>query len=155
MTDTFFSSQALGDDAHKKLLLRLAAQCRSVICCRVSPLQKGLIVRIVKDVLGAMRTPTIGDGANDVSMIQVGVSHLACLRCLDAVLIEGIGALLGRGRRRRHFRGGRLAGCELVRLRHRAVQVLEAVDPRARALVVRSQRKYVGLPNLVRAFSAR
>lgn len=69
---------ALGDDRHKHLLLRLAMQCEGVICCRVSPLQKALVVRLVKDGLGAM-TLAIGDGANDVSMIQaadvgVGIS---------------------------------------------------------------------------------
>jgi P-type E1-E2 ATPase len=36
----------------------------------VSPLQKALVVRLVKDGLGSM-TLAIGDGANDVSMIQV------------------------------------------------------------------------------------
>lgn len=60
---------ALSDDPHKQLLLRLSSQCSSVICCRVSPLQKALIVRLVKDGLGVM-TLAIGDGANDVSMIQ-------------------------------------------------------------------------------------
>lgn len=45
-------------------------QCEGVICCRVSPLQKALVVRLVKDGIGAM-TLAIGDGANDVSMIQV------------------------------------------------------------------------------------
>jgi phospholipid-translocating ATPase len=44
--------------------------CEGVICCRVSPLQKALVVRLVKDGIGAM-TLAIGDGANDVSMIQV------------------------------------------------------------------------------------
>jgi len=44
-----------------------------VICCRVSPLQKALIVKLVKDNVGAM-TLAIGDGANDVSMIQVSVA---------------------------------------------------------------------------------
>jgi len=43
-----------------------------VICCRVSPLQKALVVRLVKDGLGVMAL-AIGDGANDVSMIQVCV----------------------------------------------------------------------------------
>ena len=62
--------QALADEQHKHLLLRLATQCEGVICCRVSPLQKALIVRLVKEGLGAM-TLAIGDGANDVSMIQV------------------------------------------------------------------------------------
>lgn len=60
---------ALADDRHKKLLLALGTQCEGVICCRVSPLQKALIVRLVKDGLHAM-TLAIGDGANDVSMIQ-------------------------------------------------------------------------------------
>ena len=44
--------------------------CEGVICCRVSPLQKALIVKLVKEDLEVM-TLAIGDGANDVSMIQV------------------------------------------------------------------------------------
>lgn len=62
--------QAFSDQAHSDLLLTLATQCEGVICCRVSPLQKALIVRLVRDGLDAM-TLAIGDGANDVSMIQV------------------------------------------------------------------------------------
>ncbi|GJE96419.1 phospholipid-translocating P-type ATPase [Phanerochaete sordida] len=62
-------NEALADDTHKQLLLRLAMQCEAVICCRVSPLQKALVVRLVKDGLGVI-TLAIGDGANDVSMIQ-------------------------------------------------------------------------------------
>jgi hypothetical protein len=62
--------QAFSDQAHSDLLLTLATQCEGVICCRVSPLQKALIVRLVKDGLDVM-TLAIGDGANDVSMIQV------------------------------------------------------------------------------------
>jgi len=54
----------------KGILLRLAILCEGVICCRVSPLQKALIVKLVKEGLSAM-TLAIGDGANDVSMIQV------------------------------------------------------------------------------------
>eukprot|EP01132_Coremiostelium_polycephalum_P005005 gene5005-6233_t len=50
-------------------LLKLTRQCKSVICCRVSPLQKALIVKLVKDNLRSI-TLAIGDGANDVSMIQ-------------------------------------------------------------------------------------
>ena len=65
--------QALGDDTNKDILLQLAMHCEGVICCRVSPLQKALIVKLVKDGIGAM-TLAIGDGANDVSMIQVGVT---------------------------------------------------------------------------------
>jgi len=39
-----------------------------VICCRVTPKQKGQLVRLVKDA-GHM-TLAIGDGGNDVAMIQ-------------------------------------------------------------------------------------
>lgn len=61
--------QALNEPSSKELLLQLAIQCEAVICCRVSPLQKALVVRLVKDGLHTM-TLAIGDGANDVSMIQ-------------------------------------------------------------------------------------
>ncbi|XP_054000747.1 phospholipid-transporting ATPase VD [Hylaeus anthracinus] len=58
--------------------LELTKMCSSVLACRATPLQKAYIVRIVKEQLG-MRTLAIGDGANDVSMIQtadvgVGIS---------------------------------------------------------------------------------
>ncbi|EGI67516.1 Putative phospholipid-transporting ATPase VA [Acromyrmex echinatior] len=58
--------------------LELTKMCSSVLACRATPLQKAYIVRIVKKQLG-MRTLAIGDGANDVSMIQtadvgVGIS---------------------------------------------------------------------------------
>eukprot|EP01137_Pigoraptor_chileana_P033308 Opistho-2@23991 len=66
------------DDDIKKDFLRLAHTCRAVICCRVSPLQKAEVVRLVRDNSGAI-TLAIGDGANDVGMIQaahvgVGIS---------------------------------------------------------------------------------
>ncbi|KAJ2727799.1 phospholipid transporting ATPase, partial [Coemansia sp. D1744] len=59
---------ALEDDL-APLLLELAVRCQSVLCCRVSPLQKALVVRLVKQGLGTLCL-AIGDGANDVSMIQ-------------------------------------------------------------------------------------
>ena len=49
--------------------LRLACLCKTVICCRVSPLQKSEVVTLVKKYLNKI-TLAIGDGANDVSMIQ-------------------------------------------------------------------------------------
>ncbi|KAI8100209.1 uncharacterized protein BX664DRAFT_355545 [Halteromyces radiatus] len=63
---------------NKYYLLRLGMQCASVICCRVSPKQKAQVVTLVKRGLDVM-TLAIGDGANDVSMIQeanvgVGIS---------------------------------------------------------------------------------
>ncbi|CAO1629409.1 unnamed protein product [Parajaminaea phylloscopi] len=60
---------ALSEEFSKDLLLNISTQCNAVICCRVSPLQKALIVKLIKDGLGVM-TLAIGDGANDVSMIQ-------------------------------------------------------------------------------------
>ena len=43
----------------------------AVICCRVSPLQKAEIVRLVKKHFAFKpMCLAIGDGANDVSMIQ-------------------------------------------------------------------------------------
>ncbi|KAG9339837.1 hypothetical protein JZ751_022339 [Albula glossodonta] len=50
--------------------LDLTRQCRAVICCRSTPLQKSQVVRLVRDSL-KVTTLAIGDGANDVSMIQV------------------------------------------------------------------------------------
>lgn len=52
--------------------LRLAKNCTSVLCCRSTPLQKAFLVKIVKEELNIC-TLAIGDGANDVSMIQVGL----------------------------------------------------------------------------------
>uniref|UniRef100_A0A6Q2ZL42 Phospholipid-transporting ATPase n=1 Tax=Esox lucius TaxID=8010 RepID=A0A6Q2ZL42_ESOLU len=60
---------ALQDDL-KDNFLELSQHCRAVICCRSTPLQKSQVVRLVRDKLRVM-TLAIGDGANDVSMIQV------------------------------------------------------------------------------------
>uniref|UniRef100_A0A8C8FI72 Phospholipid-transporting ATPase n=1 Tax=Oncorhynchus tshawytscha TaxID=74940 RepID=A0A8C8FI72_ONCTS len=59
-------------------LLRTACMCQTVICCRVTPLQKAQVVELVKKYKQAV-TLAIGDGANDVSMIKaahigVGIS---------------------------------------------------------------------------------
>lgn len=50
-------------------LLRTACMCQTVICCRVTPLQKAQVVELVKKHKNAV-TLAIGDGANDVSMIK-------------------------------------------------------------------------------------
>ncbi|XP_017055637.1 phospholipid-transporting ATPase IF [Drosophila ficusphila] len=47
----------------------LALKCRAVLCCRLSPLQKCEIVTLIKKTKKYI-TAAIGDGANDVSMIQ-------------------------------------------------------------------------------------
>ncbi|KAM8939292.1 phospholipid-transporting ATPase IK [Pelodytes ibericus] len=58
----------------------LASQCQAVICCRVTPKQKSMIVQLVKKYK-QVTTLAIGDGANDVNMIKtadigVGISGL-------------------------------------------------------------------------------
>ncbi|KAG9152886.1 hypothetical protein Leryth_012506 [Lithospermum erythrorhizon] len=59
---------ALEDDI-KQQFLELAISCASVICCRSSPIQKALVTRLVK--AGTRKTTlAIGDGANDVGMLQ-------------------------------------------------------------------------------------
>ncbi|KAH6755780.1 aminophospholipid ATPase 1 [Perilla frutescens var. hirtella] len=50
-------------------LFELASKCTVVLCCRVAPLQKAGIVALIKNRTDDM-TLAIGDGANDVSMIQ-------------------------------------------------------------------------------------
>lgn len=57
------------DPALKCLFLDVAKRCHAVICCRATPLQKAAVVDLVKVQLKQM-TLAIGDGANDVSMMQ-------------------------------------------------------------------------------------
>ena len=66
--------------------LRLSQYCRSVLICRATPKQKGEVVKLVKNSL-KVQTLAIGDGANDVSMIQVadigvGISGLEGLQAV-------------------------------------------------------------------------
>uniref|UniRef100_A0A8C5CGW2 Phospholipid-transporting ATPase n=1 Tax=Gadus morhua TaxID=8049 RepID=A0A8C5CGW2_GADMO len=49
--------------------VELACQCPAVVCCRCSPTQKAQIVTLLKQHT-SNRTCAIGDGGNDVSMIQ-------------------------------------------------------------------------------------
>ncbi|XP_073878727.1 probable phospholipid-transporting ATPase IIB isoform X11 [Macaca fascicularis] len=49
--------------------VELACQCPAVVCCRCSPTQKAHIVTLLQQHTGR-RTCAIGDGGNDVSMIQ-------------------------------------------------------------------------------------
>ena len=69
----------------EKLFLDLAIMCKAVICCRVSPLQKAMVVKLVKKYQKESILLAIGDGANDVSMIQaahigVGISGMEGLQ---------------------------------------------------------------------------
>ncbi|KAI8021768.1 Phospholipid-transporting ATPase 3 [Camellia lanceoleosa] len=76
------------DPSLRVILLNLSLNCSSVVCCRVSPLQKAQVTRLVKK--GAQKiTLSIGDGANDVSMIQaahigVGISGMEGMQAVMA-----------------------------------------------------------------------
>jgi len=93
----------------EKMFLELAIMCKAVICwyviqvqekaraymvsSRVSPLQKALVVKLVKRNLKAILL-AVGDGANDVSMIQAahvgvgisGVEGLQAARSADVAI---------------------------------------------------------------------
>lgn len=79
----------------EKMFLDLAVMCKAVICCRVSPLQKALVVKLVKRHLKSILL-AIGDGANDVSMIQAahigigisGVEGLQAARSADVSIAQ-------------------------------------------------------------------
>uniref|UniRef100_A0A7N6A8A6 Phospholipid-transporting ATPase n=1 Tax=Anabas testudineus TaxID=64144 RepID=A0A7N6A8A6_ANATE len=49
--------------------MELACQCPAVVCCRCTPTQKAQIVRLLQERTGKL-TCAVGDGGNDVSMIQ-------------------------------------------------------------------------------------
>ncbi|KAF5322350.1 hypothetical protein D9619_001712 [Psilocybe cf. subviscida] len=78
-----------------KIFLELAIMCKAVICCRVSPLQKALVVKLVKKNQKSILL-AIGDGANDVSMIQAahvgvgisGVEGLQAARSADVAISQ-------------------------------------------------------------------
>ncbi|KAM8720701.1 hypothetical protein ACLKA7_006699 [Drosophila subpalustris] len=69
----------------------VAVKCTAVLCCRLSPLQKSEVVALIKSSNENYNTASIGDGANDVSMIQeahVGIGIMGregrqAARCAD------------------------------------------------------------------------
>ncbi|KAH8303977.1 hypothetical protein KR044_012569 [Drosophila immigrans] len=69
----------------------VAVKCTAVLCCRLSPLQKSEVVALIKTSNENFNTAAIGDGANDVSMIQeahVGIGIMGregrqAARCAD------------------------------------------------------------------------
>lgn len=69
----------------------VAVKCTAVLCCRLSPLQKSEVVSLIKSSNENYNTASIGDGANDVSMIQeahVGIGIMGregrqAARCAD------------------------------------------------------------------------
>ncbi|ETW78277.1 P-type ATPase [Heterobasidion irregulare TC 32-1] len=63
-----------------KMFLKLAVMCKAIICCHMSPLQKALVVKLVKKNQKSILL-TISNSANDISMIQaahvgIGISSI-------------------------------------------------------------------------------
>ena len=71
------------------IFLNIAKDAVAVICCRVSPLQKSQVVKMMKKYRPSTITLAIGDGGNDVSMIMeahigVGIYGEEGLRAVQA-----------------------------------------------------------------------
>ncbi|XP_028929485.1 probable phospholipid-transporting ATPase IF isoform X5 [Ornithorhynchus anatinus] len=64
------TSLSLALREHEKLFMEVCRNCSAVLCCRMAPLQKAKVVRLLKTSPEKPITLAIGDGANDVSMIQ-------------------------------------------------------------------------------------
>ncbi|KAI9820944.1 MAG: hypothetical protein M1832_003416 [Thelocarpon impressellum] len=58
------------DEVLKSVFVDLAILVDSVICCRASPSQKAQLVRTIRKKVSGSVTLAIGDGANDIAMIQ-------------------------------------------------------------------------------------
>lgn len=79
----------------KKIVVDGLSRSDSVICCRMNPKQKGKIVKMVKEYINKI-TLGIGDGANDVNMIQeadigiglYGKEGLRAVQASDYALVE-------------------------------------------------------------------
>lgn len=99
LQNPFREYSLLIDGASLALMLKACAsrfrdvsvKCHAVLCCRLSPLQKCEVVQLMKTLPNAPITAAIGDGANDVSMIQeahvglgiVGKEGRQAARCAD------------------------------------------------------------------------
>lgn len=57
------------DEEMERLFIDVAIHCKTLICARVTPLQKASVVKLVRKYVHS-NTLAIGDGGNDVSMIQ-------------------------------------------------------------------------------------
>jgi len=87
------SSSRRGDQVSsheiQQTLLTFVKQCGAVVACRVSPLQKSQMVLLIKKNVPNVKTLSIGDGANDVPMIQtahvgVGISGQEGMQAVNA-----------------------------------------------------------------------
>ena len=78
----------MDNELYKRETLNMLKQCEAVICCRVTPKQKADVVRLIKNSMNKI-TLAIGDGANDVNMIQeahigIGIYGLEGMRAVQS-----------------------------------------------------------------------
>jgi phospholipid-translocating ATPase len=79
------------NETSMSLFLNLAILVDTVICCRASPSQKAMLVKAIRKKIKDSVTLAIGDGANDIAMIQeahvgigiTGKEGLQAARCSD------------------------------------------------------------------------
>ncbi len=63
----------------------LVCSCKAVVCCRCSPEQKAQMVHLLRKYKQPQRVAAVGDGGNDVAMIQaahagIGIEAKVALR---------------------------------------------------------------------------
>lgn len=135
-------------------LLVLAESCKSVIACRCRPDQKKKMLELVKHNVHTSRTLAVGASRHQPQRRGLWNGALCqhrrppLLRCFHSFVLRALALLPSlhfvcrrrrqrRGhdpsvqRRRRHHRPRGCPGGQRVRLRHRAVQVPEAVSERS------------------------
>lgn len=89
-------SLAIALKDYHSLLCSVAMKAFRVICCRMTPLQKSQVVKMVKDTPQKPLCAAIGDGANDVAMIQeahiglgiIGKEGRQAARCADFAIAK-------------------------------------------------------------------
>ena len=77
--DSIILNEILESKENEKEFIEISNKAVSVVCCRVSPLQKSDVVRIMKKHHPDTISLAIGDGGNDVSMIlqaHIGKNNL-------------------------------------------------------------------------------
>ena len=80
------------------LLLKIKPEC--VICCRMAPIQKAEVVKMVRNGPDSPITLAVGDGANDVSMIQDRGNHFMRFKKLNFFAVSEIQGLFSKSGRR-------------------------------------------------------
>lgn len=114
--DTWYWSDSLAPqlclNSYKNEFIEIATKLSAVVACRCSPTQKADVARLIRRHT-KKRVCCIGDGGNDVSMIQAADIGVYCVSCRKVDLMHGD--------RRWHRRKGRKTGLPRCRLFRHAV----------------------------------